>query len=311
MTRARSTEPTAAPTADLDELASLASLAETFAVDFRDHAGPPVAVGVLPPDDPAGGDTEKGSLCVCELYDGDPAREMLGWRAPREWVAFGIASRARTRHLDTGEVRDEHAGMAHVVSRSGGVAYALATPDRDVLVHRDEHDTSEGRMADTCRRVLGLVTPPPRHDSRALLAAQWLDAVAARAMAARPGSLTWDEVVLANPNVTRIVAADPLLALELPDRLLEFGNAWRRAWPWSRLRAEHRSGRYPGFDLEPAHSAWMDDGMFARWALSWYPPMQHLLEVVDERVSSAVRERIRRTLADWALTDGRSDTAAP
>jgi hypothetical protein len=134
------------------------------------------------------------------------------------------------------------------------------------------------------------------------LAAQWLDAVAARAMAAAPGSLTWDEVALAIPYAEPIVAADPLLALELPEHLLELGNAFRRVWSWSRLRAEHRAGRYHGFDLEPAHSAWMDDGMFARWALAWFPPVDYLLGMVDERLSAAVQRRLRETLKQWDVS---------
>jgi hypothetical protein len=121
-------------------------------------------------------------------------------------------------------------------------------------------------------------------------------------MAGAPGSLSWAQAVMANPHARRIADVDAGLAAELPDNLPAFGNAFRRAWPWSELRARHQAGVDAGFDLEPEHAAWMDDGMFARWVLGLHPPIDELLDIVDQRSSSEISRRVRSTLRSWGLT---------
>jgi hypothetical protein len=45
----------------------------------------------------------------------------------------------------------------------------------------------------------------------------------------------------------------------------------------------------------------MDDAMFARWAIDWYPPLSDLLDITDARLGPELARRVRTTLADWGL----------
>jgi hypothetical protein len=282
------------PSRDIaDDLAPLEVLAELFATELRDGHGPALAIGVVP----SGRDVE---LHLRELPDSDPIRLLLGFRAPAEWTAFGVASRARLRDPQTARTVAEGAGFTHFSARSGGFAFAVADQNDEPLVESGPH-LAEGRVPDACRRVLALPTPPPEHDSRELMAVQWLDSLAARALEAEPGSLDWVEAVATNPQAALIAEVDPSLAAQIPDHVEELGNAFRRGRPWAHLRAEHAADRVAGFDLDPEHSAWMDEGMFARWAIDSYPPPHHLLEIVDERLSAEVSRRVRSTLRTWGL----------
>jgi hypothetical protein len=294
-------DPHTGPHAEPDRLALLVgSLAESF----RGEDGPPVAVGVGEPDaDTAsrGAPPDRtGELFVHRLLDGDPAQEVVGFRAPAGWTAFGIASRARLRHLDTGEPLAGEAGFALCCSRSGWSTWAIAPPS-GALMAQTTRGPAQGRIADACRRVLGLSTEPAAHDSRALMAVQWLDALAARALAAEPGALTWPEVALANPYAELVTDRSSDLSHQLPDHLIELGYAFAKAWPWSRLRAEHRAGRQGGLGITAADAGWMDDAMFARWAIDWYPPLADLLDIAEARLDPALARRVRSTLADWGL----------
>jgi hypothetical protein len=311
------------PPACEGDLAVLGLLAERFAADQRQLAAPPLAIGVV-------GDDEGVELHVRALAATDPVREVLGFRAPDDWTAFGLVSRATSWPIDPseppgrprpdeqdprGERNLDHQpgpddartmgghgeGFAYFGTRWGGATFALARAEGDVHVGTGTTG-GEGRVADACRRVLGLPTPPPGHDSRQLLAVQWLDALAAAAMAGVPGSLTWAQAVMTNPHARRIAAVDAGLAAELADNLPAFGNAFRRAFPWAELRARHQAGVDVGLDLEPEHAAWMDDGMFARWVLGGHPPIDELLDIVDQRSSSEISRRVRSTLRAWGLT---------
>jgi hypothetical protein len=304
-----STPPVAPGDTDTDndtdtEPGRLALLVGSLAESFRTDDGPPVAVGVGEPDREAPGEVapadRTGELFVRQLLDGDPAHEVVGFRAPTGWTAFGIASRARLRHLDTNEPLAGEAGFALCCSRSGWSSWAIAPPSGAPMAHTSL-GPAQGRIADACRRVLGLPTEPAAHDSRALMAVQWLDTLAARALAVEPGALTWPEVALANPYAELVTGRSSNLSHQLPDHLIELGHAFAKAWPWSRLRAEHRSGRHRGLGLTADDAGWMDDAMFARWAIDWYPPLSDLLDITDARLDPELARRVRTTLADWGL----------
>ena len=58
----------------------------------------------------------------------------------------------------------------------------------------------------------------------------------------------------------------------------------------------------PLFDeLAPDDAAWMDAGMFSRWALAPFPELSDLLTDLDALLPEAVTRRVRATCRAWGL----------
>jgi hypothetical protein len=112
-----------------------------------------------------------------------------------------------------------------------------------------------GRVPDTCRRVLGLPTPPATIDPTVMWSIDWLDRVLVevlrRDLDAPP--LTW-------PAVERL-----------------YRGRDRDAAPWAILRRECACGLLAIGGIDPATAAWMDDGMFSRQVIASYPELHELV----------------------------------
>lgn len=294
-------EPTSGGLAAADQLHSdhddaLERLTEILAEQARQVDGPPIAVGFVPKG-------ETFELAIKELLAGDPARELIGFGAPAEWAAFGVSGRSRIRDLTDGSVVEQDVGFAHVVSREGVQWHALLRAGDEAFTGGRRNDAVEGRIPDACRRVLGLPTKPPERDSRALMAAQWLDALAGVLLEDPRAFHDWDDVVMRNPVVEMFVEREPLVSLEIADHLAELGNAYRKAFPWSEVRARHARGEIDGYGLDAEGAAWMDDGIYSRWVLSSHPPMRQLLSTIGLHLPPSVQDRLVATLEGWAALD--------
>jgi hypothetical protein len=209
----------------------------------------PTAVGVALLD----GELE---LAIKPLDDGDIVRALSGFHAPAEWDAFAIVAPATAKPVDGGAARPVVLGV--LAARDGTCASALVDPtqrDGEVDVCTD----GDGRALDACRRVLGLPTPPPAHRSICWAVIHWVDAVLAAVLEADLGETPpWHEL-----------------------RRLE-NRATYAAVSWAGVRAECIAGRVTIPSLPPETARWMDVGMFARDALSAYPPLATM--VADLRV---------------------------
>jgi hypothetical protein len=100
------------------------------------------------------------------------------------------------------------------------------------------------------------------------------------------------------------------------DHLVMIGRSFAQQGSWQRLRsayADYESVKPdtvdwsdPPLGLTPEAAAWMDDGMFSRWVLGGYPPLDDLRAIANETLPITVARRVDATLAAWGLS---ADTA--
>ncbi len=199
-----------------------------------------------------------------------PFELLAGFRAPADSWAFGIRARGRAHHLDEPGRVTEGITTTFLVDRHGQEASVLRVAEVATVLT----GPVQGTIADLCRRVLGVPTPPAPATTNHLWATRWLDAVLAewadperrRATSACLGALT---------------ALHPATGGEAIEDLSAFATLARqhaRRWSWSALRHARPPLSLPDGPLPPAISTWMDDGFFARWSLGAYPSLDTLAQ---------------------------------
>jgi hypothetical protein len=246
------------------------------------------------------GTLELGLRPVTDL-GGGVIDALLGFTAPPAWHVIGAVSEGTAHPLDGGV--PQTARVIHLVSRQGESASVVRLlGDDDVQVDASA-GPPDGRLDEVCRRVLALPTAPPESSPQALWASTWLDRVLARSAGSgtRAAALSWADVAALHPAVTVIAPDDPALAAEAGDHLEEMGNALVLAFGWGALRARCAAGEWPVPGIPPSLAAWMDDGMFARWAMFAYPALDVLFDDLDVLLAPDVHARIATTLTRWRL----------
>jgi hypothetical protein len=225
----------------------------------------PTAVGVALLD----GELE---LAITPLDDGDIVRALSGFRAPPAWDAFAVVAPATAMPVEGGPSRPVVLGV--LAARDGTCASALVDPVEhggDIDVRTD----GDGRALDACRRVLGLATPPPVHRSICWAVTHWVDAVLAAVLDADLGETPpWHEL-----------------------RRLESRAAYAAA-SWAGIRAECIAGRVIIPSLPADTAAWMDVGMFARDALTAYPPIATMAADLRVLLPFATYEDVLREVCE-------------
>jgi hypothetical protein len=252
-----------------------------------------VAVGVA-------GRGRTAELVVRALPADDPVRHLFGFVAPAHWTAFGIiadgclvADRGPGQRDD---VAREPVRVGLLIARSGRfvvrveAARAATASDRP----RRLGAPGQGRLIDGCRRVLGLSTDPPAHDSHELWSVLWLDSLLARA--AVDPHRSWADLVRCHPGVVALARVEPGAVPEAMDHLVELGSALRQVWPWDRLLASARAGHFSVLGLSADDAAWMDVGMFSREVLGSFEPVDDLLDELDELLGPDLVGRIELAL---------------
>jgi len=286
------------PRASLVELA--ASLED--AVHRGGWGGPPVLVAVI------AGEEAPVAMPVPPA-SGDLVADLLGFVAPPDWEAVGVVVEGAARSYRAGEVagyrhcsseRPDRCRVVHLVDRTGE-SVALLRREGEEPSPLAPDDSGGGRMVDTCRRMLGLPTAPPPDSTHELWAAMWLDRIVADAAdPARSGPVaSWEDAVVRHPAAEAVLQADELLRPQVVRHLDALGRAMDAARPWTHLREECAAGRWAVPGVTPEVAAWMDDGMFARWATSEFPLLPELLEALADLVPSGVLRRIRAVLTAW------------
>ncbi|MEJ7584743.1 MAG: hypothetical protein WKF43_11835 [Acidimicrobiales bacterium] len=196
-----------------------------------------------------------------------PVDALLGFRAPLDWDAIGVISPGQA--YDAVAVRPPvPVRLLHLVERSG------ATRSRWRSLDGSEHpaagEAGGGFVHDCCRRVLGLPTAPPPCDPVAWWSALWLERVLATALAEPARQWCWPDLARLHPLFAK--GAVP----GRPEALAARVRAQARSTGWPALRAKASGGRAGG-SLPAAIWRWMDDGLFARWALAGVPDSHQLL----------------------------------
>lgn len=274
-----STSTSTAPTTD-SVTRLLPAMAETFEVLLLESDAPTTALGIRLVD----GEVEL-SLRTVEHH---PVDDLLGFTAPSEWDAFGIAARGRSSDGDA--VR-----LVHLVARDGSSWWHLSREGAPPLTSEEQ---PAGLVDDLCRRVLGLPTPPPAASALDYWAARWLaDVLDLAHDGATPP--TWAAVAACHHAVSSISSLQPELGPTAADQLVVAGRALDRAYPWAALRSSWSTDGALG--LSGPEIAWMDDGMLSRWCLATQPELTDLVDAVGSLLAPAIGERVRETLTAWGL----------
>ena len=201
-------------------------------------------------------------LSVRPLPSIDPIGALYGFRAPDEWLAFGVVTSGTAHHLDTDDVVPIDVRVVYFLDRRGLEVSLAKTGDgaAPVLVDVIGPPTVIGRVPDTCRRVLGLPTPPPDRDPQLLWALDWLDRVLLEVL-----GRDLDAAPLDWPAIERLYRGRP-----------------SNIAPWSILRRECAAGQLDLGPLSADDAEWMDDGMFSRQALATYLDLRDVVADLAE-----------------------------
>ncbi len=176
-----------------------------------------------------------------------------------------------------------------IVGRNG-VERATATLSDGTVVD----EPGRGTVTDALRRSLRLPTDPPPVTSAELFAAQWLSSIIAAGR-----TLTWTEVALRHPALQVLQAGGHH---PQPEELIGCGRSLHRSLAWEQLRQRVADGRLDlGLGITAGVAGWMDQGMFARWALSTQEPLPNLLGRCTGLLAPDVVRRVRRALRAWNL----------
>ncbi len=208
--------------------------------------------------------------------------------------------------------------VVHVVGRDGASASVLRVQGREPEHHeaRGLHDAPDGRVDDVLRRALGLPTAPPEEPTVALWALMWLDRLRAdRAVAdARSAPLDWTAAARAFPSVeSAFTEGGGVAPVPSPEGMARFGAMRGRAESWGSLRraCAQGIGPVPGVDagvdagvevgVDAGLAAWMDDGIFSRWATGSFPHLAELFGAVADLVPPGTAAAVAEVLAAWGL----------
>jgi hypothetical protein len=222
-----------------------------------------------------------------------PVDALLGFRADPSWAVVGVIVHGHASDLgEPAELRRrEPVRVLHALSRDDVETSMIRRLDGSTLV--EAPGAAEGRLADCCRRVLGLPTAPASSPLLHWHATRWLDTVLQRAAVDPTLVPGWREVAQLHPLARRPVPADPAIFATMVRQRVGDGG-------WDGLRQRVAAGDEDDI-VEPAIAAWMDAAMFARWHLATLPePIDLLIDLTGLLPAVAV-EPIIGILESWGL----------
>lgn len=244
-------------------------------------------------------DPDNGAELAVQPLDGHPAQALLGFSAPIGWTAIGVSAEGWASHYEAttagyqatvaaSEVR-QRVRTVTLCDRDANLAGRLRFKDGRV----DHNAPDEGLVADCLRRAMGRGTDPASASTEAFFAQVWLETIAA---SARRGSrqLTQAQVAGMHPAVQ-------LLDGDVPGGLADMAEvtgAFGRVCDWTCLRQLAIRGSRVG--IEPRLATWMDTGMFSRWLMNQYPPVDELLPRARRRCTPAAARWLEETLEGLA-----------
>lgn len=213
-------------------------------------------------------------LGIKPLDGAHPSTLLLGFVAPDEWYALGVAAGGWAYDVAdraTGAPARHRVVVVTIVSRSGEVAHRTHVVDDPAADRRlrDAGDEVDGEQVDLLRLSLGLDTPDAPCDTGVYWAIEWLSAVLATEHTA-----DWDRVADLHPARRILDRSDkkPHAGMGLATTATIFARACR----WPRLRRMVEQGTYETVHLSRTDARWLDDGAFARYLLNRCPPLADL-----------------------------------
>ena len=229
-----------------------------------------------------------GQLEKSELHSEDPVAQLFGIIVPASVHTVGICAPATVTTAEwTPELGTEHL-VIHVVNRDG-VSVTTLTFGSYSRWFGPNTDPQRGRVPDACRRVLGLPTCPPVDSMTDFVLAAWLEVVTRHALD-RPG-LEWSDIIGLHP-ASHCVSA-PITPTALANATLDLGSSL----DWDRFRRVIATvGGFPFGDNATEIAAWMDDGMFSRWAMESIPTHDEALHLLEAVLGPGTFDRLWATV---------------
>ncbi len=197
---------------------------------------------------------------------------LCGFVAPPEWDVFGVITPGRSMRLDEPYDDRRDVTACALVDRAGRVVSEVRAADGTVVCS----GPTVGRVADACRRVLGLATAPALCGPEIWFGLRWIDRVLAAVLDADLG------------------APPPWAALDSLDehaRACSPARARARA-TWRGLRTACALGEIEIPGIAPCAAQWMDDGMFGREAIAVFAPLVDTLGDLRELVPVSTFDKI-------------------
>lgn len=269
------------------------------------------------------GDTKPSSWqkSVIDIVDREPREALLGFTAPPEMWAIGTLSsgwaapvedrddlaRGRTpmrpsAHPDACRMR-----MISITTRTGLTVARVAMADgRRHEQVTDRADADVGVVAESVRRALGLPTAPAGFPPSELITSIWLNDVAGAAADAMSDGrvLTWDQLARLHPALQMLKLAG---RHDQPAELVAGARALGRVLTWETVQQQCADRAWLATIVEPEVARWMDGGMLARWLISHFPPIDHLLREATRPlgpdVSRQLLEAVERLVTGDSATD--------
>lgn len=239
-----------------------------------------------------------------------PSDLLVGFTAPPEWHALGVATRGFAYPIaERGSPQRQRTrvDVVALVSRTGELAHRVHVHDGGTLATsldsalRDGPDDATGEQVDLLRLALGLGTDEPPCGSDVYWAIEWLSALlGSDATELR----TWARVVERHPATTVLLHGGGTEAGNGGagvDDFVEVAAAFSRVCTWTRIRSLVAEDRFEVPDLVPTDASWFDDGGFARFVLSRCPPLAMLRAHVGDHLDPELADRVQRTLDDLGV----------
>jgi hypothetical protein len=232
--------------------------------------------------------TDAELTAYTELLDDDPVASLYCQIAPNNVTAIGLCSPATVSANSGTAMEDAATSVIHIVQRSGQSATVLFSGD-DIRWFGPTHQLQQGRVPDSCRRLLGLNTAPPSESMMAFVIAAWLEVLTRHALD-EPG-IDWESIVALHP--AHNLAPSPATPSTLAAATRSLGTSLN----WERFRCVIATvGGFPFGDNATEIAQWMDEGMFSRWAMGLLPSRTDALDILESTIGPATYDRLLATL---------------
>jgi len=222
-----------------------------------------------------------GAVRAEPVLDDHPVDALCGRRAPMDASMVGVRAPASVTRREAEHAW--HGGVVHLVSRAG--VSATVVQDEHGVMHEfgPEIEPQTGRVPDSCRRVLGLATPPPSESMTRFVFCSWLAVILGRL----EDVFDWATIVRLHPAAASL--GERPTAASVADATRDLGESME----WERFRRVIAAvGGFP-FGPEGAKvAAWADAGMFSRWAMDELPPLHVSLDRLFDEVSPDTIDRL-------------------
>ncbi len=225
---------------------------------------------------------------IHQLDSTDPVTALLGRSAADSITAVGVRAPAEITNPTNEGTFPAHHTVVHVVSRNG-CAVTVLGDEADSRWFGPTMSPQQGRVPDACRRTLGLPTSPPTEPMTNFVVAAWLEVIVRHALH-QPG-LEWSHIVGLHPAGTS--AEWPVT----PATLAEVTRSLGTSLDWERFRRVIATvGGFPFGDDATKLAAWMDCGMFSRWAMESLPDRADLIDALEAVLGPATFDRLWATV---------------